>query len=42
MLSKMEVGKTFSSFSEFEKCLKDFKEENNHVATIGMDLEGGG
>ena len=29
-LQNVEVGKSFSSFSEFEKCLRDFKEKNNH------------
>ena len=30
----MEVGKSFSSFSEFEKCLRDFKEKNSHPLRV--------
>ena len=30
----MEVGQTFTSFAEFEKCLKDFKEQNNHPLRV--------
>jgi len=31
---KMEIGQTCTSFPEFEKCLKDFKEQNNHPLRV--------